>query len=43
MKHTRARFNIGAQVRVSSRTSPIVKFLPILLFAALIAAIAFLG
>jgi hypothetical protein len=43
MKNTSKPLNIGTQVRVGTRTNSVVKFLPILLFVALVTALAFTG
>jgi hypothetical protein len=40
-RHT--RMNIGSQVRAVSRSTSLSAFLPIALFAALVAAIALMG
>ncbi|WP_342822629.1 hypothetical protein [Candidatus Lucifugimonas marina] len=43
MKIRHTRMNIGTQVRVAKRSTSLVSFLPIALFAALVTAIAFIG
>lgn len=43
MKKRHTQMNIAAQVRVAKRSTSLVSFLPITLFAALVTAIAFIG
>ena len=42
MKHKSWQFNFGAQVRARTQPRTIASFLPIALFAALVAALAFI-
>ena len=43
MKHANTQFNSGARVRARTQPKTIASFLPISLFAALVAALAFIG
>ena len=43
MKQTQIRSNIATQIRVETRSNPLVSFLPIALIAALVTALALVG
>ena len=43
MKNSDSHFNVDAQVRIKTRPGAIAPFLPIALFAALVAALAVVG
>jgi hypothetical protein len=43
MRNIHSQFDFGAQVRTETRSRTIISFLPLALFAALMAALAFIG